>query len=80
MPAALRCGRSLIAALETPQPRIRFRLNGEEHEIVCDFVAGCDGSHGVCRPAIPASRLSIYERDYPFGWLGILGKGAPEFG
>jgi p-hydroxybenzoate 3-monooxygenase len=67
-----------VAALETPQPRIRFRLNDEEHEIECDFVAGCDGSHGVCQPAIPASRLCIYERDYPFGWLGILAKAPPS--
>ena len=63
-----------IAALETSPPRVRFRLNGDEHEIECDFIAGCDGSHGVCRPSIPVSRLSIYERDYPFAWLGILAK------
>jgi p-hydroxybenzoate 3-monooxygenase len=66
------------ADFDTPQPRIRFRRDGEEHEIACDFVAGCDGSHGVCRPSIPAARLCVYEREYPFGWLGILAKAAPS--
>ncbi len=58
-------------------PKIRFRHNGEAHEITCDFIAGCDGFHGVCRPAIPAHRLRIYERVYPFGWLGILAESKP---
>ena len=59
------------------QPRIAFRKNGEPSEIACDFIAGCDGSHGICRPSVPSSRICIYERDYPFGWLGILAKAAP---
>jgi p-hydroxybenzoate 3-monooxygenase len=58
-------------------PKIRFRHNGEAHEITCDFIAGCDGFHGVCRPAIPAHRLRVYERVYPFGWLGILAESKP---
>jgi p-hydroxybenzoate 3-monooxygenase len=62
----------------TSQPRIRFRGAEDEHEIGCDFVAGCDGSHGVCRPSVPAAALKVYERDYPFGWLGILAKAAPS--
>ena len=66
-----------IADFETETPRIRFRLNGEEHEIECDFIAGCDGSRGVCRPSIPAADLCVYEREYPFGWLGILAKAPP---
>jgi p-hydroxybenzoate 3-monooxygenase len=61
-----------------PHPRVDFECAGEEHEIVCDFIAGCDGSHGICRPAIPAPHLRVYERDYPFGWLGILAKAAPS--
>lgn len=66
-----------VTDFDGPHPRIQFRFEGEEHEIACDFVAGCDGSHGVCRPSIPASALRVYERDYPFGWLGILAQAAP---
>jgi p-hydroxybenzoate 3-monooxygenase len=67
-----------IADFDSGQSRIRYTLDGEEHEILCDFVAGCDGSHGVCRPSIPPASLRVYERDYPFGWLGILAKAAPS--
>jgi p-hydroxybenzoate 3-monooxygenase len=56
-------------------PRIAFRHEGREGEIACDFIAGCDGFHGVCRPAIPD--LAIYERIYPFAWLGILSHSRP---
>jgi len=59
-------------------PKIRFRREGEAHEIHCDFIAGCDGFHGVCRPSIPESALKIYERIYPFGWLGILAEAPPS--
>ncbi len=67
-----------VNELETRTPRIRFRHGGEEHEIVCDFIAGCDGFHGVCRPSIPAGKLQTYEEVYPFGWLGILATVAPS--
>ncbi len=56
-------------------PRITFRHAGEDSEIQCDFIGGCDGFHGVCRPSIP--ELRIYERAYPFGWLGILSRSRP---
>jgi p-hydroxybenzoate 3-monooxygenase len=59
-------------------PKIRFRCQSESHEIHCDFIAGCDGFHGVCRPSIPESALNIYERVYPFGWLGILAEAPPS--
>ena len=58
--------------------KIRFRAAGEWHEIACDFIAGCDGFHGVCRPSIPAGALKIYDRIYPFGWLGILAEAPPS--
>jgi p-hydroxybenzoate 3-monooxygenase len=61
-------------------PRVHFEHTGEHHEIVCDFIAGCDGSHGICRPAIPTQHLRVYEREYPFGWLGILANAAPTSG
>ncbi len=63
--------------VETTTPSVRYRGGGETHEIRCDFIAGCDGFHGVCRPAI-ADALTIYERVYPFGWLGILAHAAPS--
>jgi p-hydroxybenzoate 3-monooxygenase len=62
------------------QPRIRFQQAGETLHLDCDFIAGCDGFHGICRPAIPADRLRIHEREYPFGWLGILAKVPPASG
>lgn len=58
--------------LESEQPKIRYRKGGETHEIACDFIAGCDGYHGVCRPSIPEGVLRVYERNYAFAWLGIL--------
>src|SRR5690242_19969862 len=60
------------------QPRIKFLHAGNEYEIECDFIAGCDGSHGVCRPSIPTAQVRAYEREYPFGWLGILAQSAPS--
>jgi p-hydroxybenzoate 3-monooxygenase len=54
------------------RPRVTYRLGGQVHQIECDFVAGCDGYHGVSRASIPASDLRTYERVYPFGWLGVL--------
>lgn len=56
---------------------IRFRHQGMDRELTCDIVAGCDGSHGICRDAIPASHRTWYERVYPFAWLGILADAAP---
>jgi p-hydroxybenzoate 3-monooxygenase len=53
-------------------PKVRFRKDGVEHEIACDFIAGCDGYHGVSRASVPDHALRIFERVYPFGWLGIL--------
>jgi p-hydroxybenzoate 3-monooxygenase len=58
-------------------PRIRFRHGGKEQELACDFIGGCDGFHGICRPSIPASALTIYDREYPFGWVGILSESPP---
>jgi p-hydroxybenzoate 3-monooxygenase len=58
-------------------PKIRFRHGGKEQELACDFIGGCDGFHGICRPSIPASALTIYDREYPFGWVGILSESPP---
>ena len=59
-------------------PRIHYRRDGAAHELSCDIIAGCDGFHGVCRPSIPVDHLRIYEREYPFGWLGILAEAPPS--
>jgi p-hydroxybenzoate 3-monooxygenase len=63
---------------ESSQPKIRFRHDGRDQELACDFIAGCDGFHGVCRPSIPAGALTVYEKNYPFGWLGILAEAPPS--
>jgi p-hydroxybenzoate 3-monooxygenase len=67
-----------VGALDSSRPVIRFRHDDAEHEVQCDFIAGCDGFHGVCRPSIPPGVLTVYERVYPFGWLGILAEAAPS--
>jgi len=54
------------------KPRITYEKEGQTHELACDFVAACDGYHGIGRQCIPANKLSLYEKVYPFGWLGIL--------
>jgi len=59
------------------QPKIHYVHQGAEHEIACDFIAGCDGFHGICRPAVPADQIQFYERQYPFAWLGILARVPP---
>ena len=64
--------------LDTDRPRIRFAHAGARQELECDVIAGCDGFHGVCRPAIPGGVLRTFEREYPFGWLGILAQVAPS--
>ena len=62
---------------DTATPRIRFRRDGTQSELACDFIAGCDGFHGICRPSIPAGALTIYEKEHAFGWLGILAESPP---
>lgn len=64
--------------LESASPEVHFRANGVSKKLECDFIAGCDGFHGICRPSIPAAALRIYDRDYPFGWLGILAQAPPS--
>jgi p-hydroxybenzoate 3-monooxygenase len=66
-----------VHALESDRPRVRF-VQGRQRELDCDFVVGCDGSHGVCRPSVPPGALRVFERAYPYGWLGILAAVAPS--
>lgn len=60
-----------------PSPRVRYEKDGQVHEIACDFIAGCDGFHGVCRASVPADRIRTFEKVYPFGWLGLLADTPP---
>jgi p-hydroxybenzoate 3-monooxygenase len=64
--------------VESERPSIRYVHGGEDQVLECDFVAGCDGFHGICRPAIPEGVLRFFEREYPFAWLGILAEVAPS--
>jgi len=63
--------------LKTDRPKIRFTHEGRAEEIECDFIAGCDGFHGISRPSMPDGVLTVFEREYPFGWLGILAEAPP---
>jgi p-hydroxybenzoate 3-monooxygenase len=67
-----------VSDIESDRPRVSFVHDGATGELECDVVAGCDGFHGVCRQAIPAGVLSTFEREYPFGWLGILAEVEPS--
>lgn len=67
-----------IHDVHTKRPYIRYKKDGSAHEVTCDFIAGCDGFHGICRSSIPSDLLKIYERIYPFGWLGILAEAPPS--
>ena len=62
---------------DTVAPRVRYEKDGATHEIECDFIAGCDGYHGVSRASVPAQSLHMYEKVYPFGWLGVLADVPP---
>ena len=67
-----------VHGLDSSAPSIRFRSDGEANELQCDFIAGCDGFHGVCRPSVPAGVLTEFERIYPFAWLGMLAEVEPS--
>ncbi len=66
-----------IHGIDTPRPSIAFRHNGTEHLLECDIIAGADGFHGISRAAMPADTLRVFERIYPFAWLGILAEAPP---
>ncbi|MCJ7798287.1 MAG: 4-hydroxybenzoate 3-monooxygenase [Polaromonas sp.] len=70
-------GSVTVHDFDTAKPRVRYEKDGQTHEIECDFIAGCDGFHGVCRASAPRSAIREYEKIYPFGWLGILSDTPP---
>jgi len=70
-------GNVTVHDFDSAQPRVRYEQNGQTHEIECDFIAGCDGFHGVCRASVPRGAIREFEKTYPFGWLGILSDTPP---
>ncbi len=62
---------------ESGRPSVTYRLGGVDHTVECDFIAGCDGYHGVTRASVPAGAMRVFERTYPFGWLGVLSETPP---
>jgi p-hydroxybenzoate 3-monooxygenase len=66
-----------VQGFDGKSPRVRYEQDGAMHEIQCDFVAGCDGFHGVCRASAPKDQLALHEKVYPFGWLGLLADVPP---
>jgi p-hydroxybenzoate 3-monooxygenase len=78
LPLIFEAGDVSVHGFDGASPSIRYRVAGEEQELHCDYIAGCDGFHGICRPSIPAGVLTEFERIYPFGWLGILAQAPPS--
>jgi p-hydroxybenzoate 3-monooxygenase len=69
---------TVVADLDAGTPVLSYTAaDGQRHEITCDVIAGCDGFHGISRPAIPGRLHTVWERDYPYAWLGILAEAAP---
>ena len=66
-----------IEDFDTPHPKVRYVKDGQHVELACDFIAGCDGFHGVCRASVPKTAITEFERVYPFGWLGVLADVPP---
>ena len=62
---------------DSSTPKVRYQKDGQNFELECDFIAGCDGFHGVCRASVPEGAVTEYEKVYPFGWLGVLADVPP---
>jgi p-hydroxybenzoate 3-monooxygenase len=72
------CAEVTVSGIEHDEPVLAYTHEGERHELSCEIVAGCDGFHGICRTVMPQHAISTWEREYPFGWLGILARVAPS--
>jgi p-hydroxybenzoate 3-monooxygenase len=77
-PLLFECGDVAVDGLEQDEPVVRFTHDGSGHELRCDIVAGCDGFHGICRAAMPDGHVDVWQREYPYAWLGILADVAPS--
>lgn len=77
LPTVYEASNVTVHDFDTTKPRVRFEKDGQTHEIECEFIAGCDGFHGVCRASVPRGAVTEYEKVYPFGWLGLLSDTPP---
>ncbi len=77
LPTVYEAGNVQVHDFDSGQPRVSYEKDGITHTIACDFIAGCDGFHGVCRASVPKDRIREYEKVYPFGWLGLLSDTRP---
>jgi p-hydroxybenzoate 3-monooxygenase len=77
-PLRFDCDEVRVEGVDEDQPLVRYSHDGARHELRAEVIAGCDGFHGICRPTIPPGVLEIYERAYPFAWLGILADVPPS--
>ena len=77
LPTVYQAASVAVHDFDGPRPRVTYARDGGTHEIACDFIAGCDGFHGVCRASAPAGAITEYEKVYPFGWLGLLADTPP---
>jgi p-hydroxybenzoate 3-monooxygenase len=77
LPLHLEVADVAVHDIATARPRITWRQDGTAQTLDCDVIAGCDGFHGICRPSIPPAALTVFDRVYPFAWLGILSRSPP---
>jgi p-hydroxybenzoate 3-monooxygenase len=77
LPTIYEAGNVTVHDFDSTKPRVRYEKDGKTHEIECDFIAGCDGFHGVCRASAPRGAIQEFEKVYPFGWLGVLSDTPP---
>ncbi len=77
LPTVYEAGNVQVHGFDTERPRVTYEKDGATHTIDCDFIAGCDGFHGVCRASAPRAAIREYEKVYPFGWLGVLSDTPP---
>jgi p-hydroxybenzoate 3-monooxygenase len=77
LPTVYSAANVTVNDFDTDHPVVRYEKDGQTHEVACDFIAGCDGFHGVCRASVPKGAITEYEKVYPFGWLGVLADVPP---
>jgi len=77
LPTVYSAANVTVNDFDTDHPVVRYEKDGQTHEVTCDFIAGCDGFHGVCRASVPKGSITEFEKVYPFGWLGVLADVPP---
>ncbi|PQA77015.1 4-hydroxybenzoate 3-monooxygenase [Rhodoferax sp. TS-BS-61-7] len=77
LPTIYEASKVTVHDFDGAQPYVLYEKDGQQQRLDCDFIAGCDGFHGVCRASVPAGAITEYEKVYPFGWLGLLADTPP---